>query len=285
MIYSDGDKQYFARLVDALEPWIGQVVFVGGWASRLYRFHPLALKLSHEPLATLDADVALPERLAPRQEDIATRLKEREFEAELVGEATPPVTYYRLSGDNNFFAEFLSPLRGSRIKRDGVRDVTTVIAGVSTQKLRYIDLLLEEPWLVTLKAEDGFIPLDAATIRVPNPVAFLVQKALIHDERDPQDRAKDLLYMHDTFEVFADELENFSKMWHQNVRPLLPPKAQERVESLPRWLFGSVTDDIRQAARIDGARALTPAVIKETCHFVWGQILSERTTDSTDSAQ
>jgi hypothetical protein len=33
------DVEYFARLVDALEPWLDQVVIIGGWAHRLYRLH------------------------------------------------------------------------------------------------------------------------------------------------------------------------------------------------------------------------------------------------------
>jgi hypothetical protein len=35
------DVEYFTRLVDALEPWLDQVVIIGGWAHRLYRQHPL----------------------------------------------------------------------------------------------------------------------------------------------------------------------------------------------------------------------------------------------------
>jgi hypothetical protein len=30
------DLRSFARLVDALAPWLGQVVIIGGWAHRLY---------------------------------------------------------------------------------------------------------------------------------------------------------------------------------------------------------------------------------------------------------
>src|ERR1700679_4262782 len=37
-VQSDGE--YFARLVDALEPWLDQVVIIGGWAHRLYRLPP-----------------------------------------------------------------------------------------------------------------------------------------------------------------------------------------------------------------------------------------------------
>ena len=52
--------EYFARLVDALDPWIDRVVIIGGWAHRLYRLHPLAQPLDYEPLGTFDADVAVP---------------------------------------------------------------------------------------------------------------------------------------------------------------------------------------------------------------------------------
>lgn len=53
----------FATLVESLRPWLDQVVIIGGWAHRLYRLHPLAERPQYAPLATLDADVALPRRL------------------------------------------------------------------------------------------------------------------------------------------------------------------------------------------------------------------------------
>ena len=50
----------FAKLVESMTPWLDEVVIIGGWAHRLRRLHPLAQPLQYEPLATLDADVALP---------------------------------------------------------------------------------------------------------------------------------------------------------------------------------------------------------------------------------
>jgi hypothetical protein len=35
----------FKRLVAALEPWLDQVVIVGGWAHQFYRLHPHAQQL------------------------------------------------------------------------------------------------------------------------------------------------------------------------------------------------------------------------------------------------
>jgi hypothetical protein len=43
-------------------------------------------------------------------------------------------------------------------------------------------------------------------VRVANPVSFLSQKILIQDVRDRKDRAKDILYIHDTIEIFAGHL-------------------------------------------------------------------------------
>ncbi len=45
-----------------------------------------------------------------------------------------------------------------------------------------------------------------------NPTSFLAQKILIHHERDYKDRAKDLLYTHDTIELFSEHLDELQKI-------------------------------------------------------------------------
>ena len=57
------DLKDFASLIEALHPWLNQIVVIGGWAYRLYRLHPLAQQLEYEPLATFDTDVAVPAHL------------------------------------------------------------------------------------------------------------------------------------------------------------------------------------------------------------------------------
>jgi len=49
---ADPDVKHFARLTDALHPWLDEVVIIGGWAHRLYRIHPLAQPLDYEPLGS-----------------------------------------------------------------------------------------------------------------------------------------------------------------------------------------------------------------------------------------
>jgi hypothetical protein len=69
------DLTSFSRTVEALEPWLDQIVVIGGWAHRLYRYHPLSQQLDYPPLTTLDADIAVPNPLSNTLEtDIRERL-------------------------------------------------------------------------------------------------------------------------------------------------------------------------------------------------------------------
>jgi hypothetical protein len=82
------DFAAFARLLDALRPWLGHLVVVGGWAHRLHRFHPLAHVPAHAPVRTKDADIAFSDSV-PLSGDIATALKAADFHEEFLGEHTP----------------------------------------------------------------------------------------------------------------------------------------------------------------------------------------------------
>ncbi len=92
------DREAFARLLEALAPWGAQLVFVGGWAHRLYRLHPAAQKLAYQPLATLDADVAFGER-EQLEGNIRTRMLDAGFQEVLTGTHRPPVSQYTLGDE------------------------------------------------------------------------------------------------------------------------------------------------------------------------------------------
>jgi len=269
------DVEYFARLVDALEPWLDQVVIIGGWAHRLYRLHPLAQPLEYEPLGTFDTDIAVPLDLPATGEQIRARLLERNFREELMGNMQPPAAHYRVeSGDNSFYAEFLTPLEGSAVKRGGRRDVTARVSGVSVQKLRYLELLLQNPWDVMIAPATGYPTPGVRRILVPNVAAFLVQKILIHEKRDRDRRAKDILYIHDTIEIFGGNLAAIREEWANNVRPAIHANAARVVERAAEEYFPEVNDSIREAARIATGRSLTPEMVRELCAFGWQQIFN-----------
>lgn len=139
-----------ARLLEALRPWLGHLVIVGGWAHRLHRFDERASPPTYAALRTKDADLAF-SPTAPLKGDIAAALGAAGFNEVASTDHTPPITQYQLgAGGGGFYAEFLAPLHGSEVKRRGRPDITMAKAGVTAQKLRYLDLLLVEPWAVRL---------------------------------------------------------------------------------------------------------------------------------------
>jgi hypothetical protein len=269
------DVDYFARLVEALNPWLDQVVIIGGWAHRLYRLHPLAQPLDYEPLGTFDTDVAVPPHLPATGEQIRERLLEKDFAEELMGDTQPPAAHYRVkTGNSTFYAEFLTALEGGDVKRGARRDATARISGVSVQKLRYLELMFENPWEVMIAPANGYPIEGVRQVRVPNPAAFLAQKILIHDKRDRDKRAKDVLYIHDTIETFGANLAAIRQLWDTNVRPSLQAKAARRVERAAEEHFHEVDDIHREAARIAVGRNLTPKMVREVCAYGWRQIFS-----------
>lgn len=179
----------------------------------------------------------------------------------MFGEDRPPATHYRLGGETSgFYAEFLTPLAGGEIDRKQDRKATAEIAGVVSQRLRYIEILLDHPWSVKF-ASDTF----AGTIQLANPVSYLAQKLLIHKRRSREDRAKDIMYTHDTLEVFGARLPELAGLWRQFVFPQINPGAARRTVNAPQTLFGAVSDDIRRAARISAERELSPEDIQAVC--------------------
>src|SRR5215471_3885503 len=199
----------FASLVESLRPWLDQIVVVGGWAHRLYRLQPLAQQLRYEPLATLDADIALPMPLKVTGDEIYQRLAANGFEAEFLGHHKPPAAHYRLTDPGiEFYAEFVAPLTGSTVSRTGKPKATHRVGGISSQNLRYVEVLLARPWSVTLSASNGFPLGNDTRVQIANPVSFLVQKVLIHGRRKRGEHAKDILYIHDTIEAFARRIDD-----------------------------------------------------------------------------
>jgi hypothetical protein len=125
---------------------------------------------------------------------VRERLLAHGFNEELLGDARPPTTHYRL-GDakTGFYAEFLTPLFGPEHGRDGKLNATRRVAGVVSQQLRYLEILLLTPWVVSLSRSNGFPFEDTEEVRIRNPAAFLAHKALIHKKRASEKFAKDIL--------------------------------------------------------------------------------------------
>jgi hypothetical protein len=191
-----------------------------------------------------------------------------------LGEHRPPVTHYRL-GENagGFYAEFLTPLIGGTENREKPT-ATISVAGVTSQKLRYIDLLLHAPWHVTLVDSAGFPVKQPIPVQIPNGASYLAQKLLIHDKRNSKERAKHAVYIHDTIQTFGRSLAQLRDEWTEHVKPMLPAKAAANVMSSANVLFGEVTDTIREASIEAGStgRNVPPEELREVCYAGLKQI-------------
>jgi len=269
---ADAELEPFVRLIEALEPWLEEVVLIGGWAHRLYRLDPRAQGLSYPPLTTLDSDVAVPTKIEAKETSIRDRLLAAGFQEEFIGEDRPPATHYHLVGQGGFYAEFLSPLVGSEYGRKGERKATREVGGISSQKLRYIEILLLAPWRIRLSKSNGYPFASAKQVQVANPVSFLTQKILIQDARDRKDRAKDILYIHDTIETFAGHLGELRELFGKEIRPKLHAKWAREVSKAADALFGNVDDTIREAVQMVVGRKLSAEALTETCRAGWKTI-------------
>lgn len=131
------------------------------------------------------------------------------------------------------------------------------------------------PWTVHV-GRDADVPLEPpADVLLPNPVSFIIQKLLIHEKRRPEKRAQDLLYIHDTLELFGGALEELRRAWRDEVRPSLPNRTAGRTRALARALFENVSDEIREAARISEARRISPETLRAAGEYGLGEILSD----------
>jgi hypothetical protein len=258
------ELEAFSKFIVALEPWLGEAVLIGGWAHRLYRLDPRARKLDYPPLTTLDGDVAVPPKLKEQESTVRERLLGAGFTEEFEGEDHPPATHYHYGKGGGFYAEFLAPLVGSEYDRHGKRKATMEVGGVSSQLLRYIEILLVSPWSVALGEESGFPLSPKRTVQIANPASFLAQKTLIHDQRDYRDKAKDLLYMHDTVEVFSENLEELQHIFRKDIAPHLHPRRVAELEQAGDRLFGKVDDAIREASLMATGRRLPSDRLAET---------------------
>lgn len=261
----DADKMTFVRALTLLEPYLTSIVIAGGWAHRLHAIHPKAQKLAHEPLATLDVDLALDDTVKRTGKRTIGHLLGKGFDEKPsferdADDKAPSVCRYVPRGDSTeLYIEFIAPLRGSEDKR-GITDRTVEIEGITAQRLRHVDVLLIDPWSVDLTRASGY-PIDRPlTVLVPNPSAYIVQKMLVLPRRGA-DAAKDLVYVHDTILLFAEHVDDLHRLC-TTVTSSLPAKTVQTLRTICRE-HSAINDTTRQASEVAKAagRTLSPAEI------------------------
>lgn len=267
------DLEAFAKLVQALDPWRGQLVFIGGWSHRLHTLHPQASQLTFQPVFTKDTDLAFHNQV-PLEGSIKDALIQKGFREDLTGEARPPAAHYKLGNDTSgFYAEFLTPLVGSGIKRTGEPDATMLAGGISAQKIRHLGILLTDPWIVSVGPKNS-VPLDRPVdLQVANPLCFMLQKFLIKKQRTADKHRQDLLYVFDTIQLFGHMLPQFKQNWENVIAPSLDAGERKTVVQECAESFNTITDAIRDAAHIPQDREVDPEELRATCQYAFREVL------------
>ena len=121
------------------------------------------------------------------------------------------------------------------------------MGGITSQKLRYVELLLDSPLNVELSRANGFPFEKPKQVRIAHPTRFMAQKLLIHEKRDRHSRAKDILYLHDTIELLGGSLEVLREEWNR-LRQEPSHGAILIVERAVDTMFSKMTEDVRGAA-------------------------------------
>jgi hypothetical protein len=96
------------------------------------------------------------------------------------------------------------------------------------------------PWTVSLSHSHGFPFEDPRDVRIANPASFLAHKVLIHNKRTRSKFAKDVLYIHDTLEIFGARLEDLNRAWRTEVKPQIHPNAVKKIQRAPADLLSEM---------------------------------------------
>jgi len=219
MEFSSPDE-FLVHVLRSFHPYLGTFVLVGGFAVRLYELHARAAAPTVRLLRTFDADLAAPGGPIPiAGHSLATLAEAAGFQFDFRGDGRPPAMKLvpkgmKTSAPDQYTVEFLIPMTGAPASRRGnVVVASDIQAGVTAQRLRYLDLLLDSPWSVPLAGLPG-IPEDAQRImvRVPHPGFFIVQKVLISVEPGRREkRPKDMAYIYQVVSLFRNDLAQLAQ--------------------------------------------------------------------------
>jgi len=193
------------KTLEALRPYLSQIVIGGGWAPYLY-YRYLAKNRERTPVLTRDIDFMVGHQVpivGPQTiDEILT--KEAKLTAASKNLDNPAVIHYEGTIDGvEVEIEFLTDQTGSQEEK-----VLVVQKGLHAEALRYVSIMVENPLLLEINDMEP-VQADAPLIvQVPMPAAYIFQKGLsFPDRRDKQKASKDLYYI---FDILAGIPEEYS---------------------------------------------------------------------------
>lgn len=209
MLINPAFDAFFVRAIKALKPYLDDLVCIGGCANALYRYHPWSTTTSLHGIGTYDLDLAVEQRVPIRNGvSLADIMEGIETEPETFGSENDPVIKYRPK-DKDIAAEieFLCDAGGAKGGRAQKQVPVSIPVQdeLYAQPLRYLDVLLRNPWTIQPGTIAGLSDLRGLTLQIPNPTAYIMQKVLIQSQgRKREAMAKDFYYMFEISVLFRD---------------------------------------------------------------------------------
>lgn len=237
--------EFLYRVLSAIRHNLKDFVLVGGFASYLYQFHERTKPIDLSPLLTYDIDLASAERISVRGgKSVHQSLSEIGLEEEFTENCRPPlVKYFPKDRKPSMYVEFLTPLRGSEIKRGRPDTTQNIQSDLSAQKLRFLDLLLKNPWEINTFFIPALNKYRKLVVKIPHPGMFIMQKILISERRTGKSRPKDFAYIYQTLSYLREDLEVIAKEYKMLIDNPEWKKWYKKFIRLSREIFGTSQGD------------------------------------------
>lgn len=209
LISSEFD-QLLIRVAQALQEVDTRVVVIGGCTSALYRYTKLAEPITPKPLFTFDADLAVPNNQFSSKTSLNSALVHNGLRS-IPGDR--PSNKYRLSPEAKECVEIICPTTSlPKQQRHHRPCLFSVQPDTIAEALDYVDLLMTLPWEIDLADVPHLNINNKMPLVIPNPVAYVLQKTLIHDRRgSTAKRRKDAYYIYEICLLFRNAYPALSK--------------------------------------------------------------------------
>lgn len=207
-LISEEFDPFFMRVAEVLATCGDKVVIVGGCANALYRFAESA-QSGPAPLATYDIDIAASNRMPRNAPALLDKFAELGLTA---NDSMGPTNKYHLGADSRMKVELLCPAVGlptlARNRRPALVDIQE---NLFAEALELIELLRTMPWQVDLQHVPELSVHKPLVVYLPHPLMYVVQKALVHNSRQPHARRKDCYYIYEVAVLFRNSLFDMAK--------------------------------------------------------------------------
>jgi len=196
------------RVVSALEPYLGEIVIIGGWVPYLYRQYGGLSTWRGRLSMTQEVDVLVRSEIHPDgRNTIAEILRTAGFVASTNTSAAAVWANDPASGAK---IEFLVPHVGTFRTVGRIVDVMQQ-PGVGAVALDRLDLLQRHTRRLRIPALDAAGSTRLVDVRLPTLGAYVINKAATFRDRRVMEsgavnpkRAKDLVYLHDVMGAGSD---------------------------------------------------------------------------------